>query len=167
MVHCMPLSFIHIDYNHTPVQALNSLHARCEALVISFGTEVVVCTRCDVGFLPRGRRCGASERGVSNSRSKSHSSFSTSRSPKSMPKRQTHLPLLTSALRVLICSCLPLSASCSLMPAFDACVSNLTQTTNTRSQPKSNCRPLACVALALAILQLEDDGGLAHVAAGV
>eukprot|EP00966_Prymnesium_polylepis_P049380 1142985-Prymnesium_polylepis.1 len=37
----MSLSSIHIDYNHSPVQALNPLYARCEPLVISFGTEAV------------------------------------------------------------------------------------------------------------------------------
>jgi hypothetical protein len=40
-VHCMSLSSIHIHYNHSPVQALNSLYARCEPFLISIGTEVV------------------------------------------------------------------------------------------------------------------------------
>ena len=46
-VHSMSLSSIHIDYNHTPAQALRSLPGRCSPQVISFNTEVV-------GFLLRG-----------------------------------------------------------------------------------------------------------------
>ena len=40
----MSLSSIRILYNHTPVQALNSLMWLGELLLISLGTEVVVCT---------------------------------------------------------------------------------------------------------------------------
>ena len=44
-VQCMSASSIHIDYNHAPVQALNSLHAQCAPSLITFGSEVVRKTR--------------------------------------------------------------------------------------------------------------------------
>ena len=46
-VHCISSSSIHIHYNHTAVQASNSLYARCEPLVITYGTEVVYKSELD------------------------------------------------------------------------------------------------------------------------
>ena len=46
---CMSASSIHIDYNHAPVQALNSLHAQCAPSLITFGSEVVLVLRSRSG----------------------------------------------------------------------------------------------------------------------